>query len=101
MRRVKVRLVRVRSQSELRAGMTVVMAPCADCRKVHAALLAREVVGGLCHNSECRRRLCWEALGDCPPGPNQLAQLCFCNAIQEGRLWRLAARSVAYHSVTP
>jgi hypothetical protein len=82
-------LVKVRSESELRAGMTVVVSPCKWCSRTHAHVLVRESPIGECHHygdgvhydhqgwvvahGTCNRREC----------------LCPRSAIRDGRMFRL------------
>lgn len=90
-------LVRVESASELKAGMTVVLVPCAACNRREAILLVRLRLnfkaihvesGG--ESRPCKAPTIFDYAGGCVGHPGALPNTtCFCGAIEEGRTYRL------------
>lgn len=84
-------LVRVTSHDELRVGLLVVVALCRSCRGRHVGILVRRNSPPGCHgvsgsglSEPCAAPWTWTI-----EPPTHGRDLCFCNAITTGRLYRL------------
>ena len=86
-------LVRVGSFDELRAGMVLVMRRCSTCGRDETMFLTRMRASTGVHvpdGTACPRgRWAWGAVGGCG---DVSGVFCFCEAIPDGRLYRLKER---------
>jgi hypothetical protein len=82
-------LVRVRSEDELRPGMTVFKRNC-SCWRSHSAILVRSGEHHpFCLYEPCPLERQWVTAGDCRSQADCSEQRCYSRAIAEGRLYRL------------
>jgi hypothetical protein len=90
-------LQRVRSESELRPGMTVVLGTCRLCDRRHAAILVArfpgdghqhlDLIHGVAAGDPCNHSQ-WTGVGFCCD-PRANGRSCLSRIIAEGRLYRL------------
>ena len=79
----KEQLIPVRSESELKAGMTVVVKDCLTCQRAHWRILVSVAPQVSCKWAEGHKSG-WNTVANC-----RLTRTCFCDSVVTGRLFRL------------